>query len=346
MRGLVALLTGAYALGLLAFLLLRLIWGDRFWWLAFLSNFTPWYFAALFVLLPLPILCRVKHPVLLMLPLVLLGVFWFGRLYLPKAQGQAGNAPTLKVVSFNVWGDNRNLDDVEDWLREMKADVVLTQEIPPAWADETVAAMNKVYPYQANMSVDVRYWGNNSWSRTPILAVENFDLEADGTPSHSRIVIEVDGQQVAVYNIHLFVPMRDTPRFSTRLDFSYLGMMLKYDDRERNAQIVRLIERLESELLPYIVAGDFNMSDQNRVYNDLTAVMHDSFREVGTGLGTSWPNMQRIRLLRVIPPLMRIDYIWHSDDFRAISAAQGPYLGSDHLPLYATLALGSRDSYS
>jgi vancomycin resistance protein VanJ len=342
LRGLVALFTGAYALGLLVFLMLRLIWGDTLWWLAFLGNFTPFYFAALLVLFPLALIVRAKRSPLLMLPLVVLGILWFGRLYLPKAQAQAGDAPTLRVISFNVWGDNPNMTDVEDWLREMDADVVLTQEAPPAWAGETVNAMLAVYPHQANMSVDTRYWGNNTWSRLPILSVENFDLEGDGTPSQSRVVIEVDGQQVAVYNIHLLVPMSETPRFSTRFNFSYLGMLLKYDDSARNAQIERLIERLKSEVLPYIVAGDFNLSDQTGVYNDLAAVMRDSFREAGTGLGTSWPNVQRMGLPSVIPPLVRIDYIWHSDEFRAISAAQGPYLGSDHLPVYATLALGQR----
>ncbi|MCZ2094787.1 MAG: hypothetical protein LC121_00665 [Anaerolineae bacterium] len=80
------------------------------------------------------------------------------------------------------------------------------------------------------------------------------------------------------------------------------------------------------------------MSDQ-RPLGDLAAVMRDSFREAGYGLGTSWPAAQAFGIPPLIPPLVRIDYIWHSDEFRTLAAAQGPYLGSDHLPLYATLAL-------
>lgn len=339
LRRLVALFTGAYALGLLIFLLLRLVLGDGLWWLALLGNFTPWYFAALVVLLPLALLSRAKRPALMLLPLAVLGLIWFGRLYLPKAQADAGDAPTLHVISFNVWGDNQNLTDVEDWLREMQADVVLTQEVPPAWAGATVEALSDLYPYQANMSVDMRYWGNNTWSRLPILEVENFDLEGDGTPSHSRIVIEVGGQEVAIYNIHLLLPMSDTAQFRVPIDNPFLNMALKYDDTVRDEQIARLIERINQETLPYMVAGDFNMSDQSLVYNELAAVMHDSFREAGTGLGTSWFHAQRFGLPSLIPPLVRIDYIWHSAEFRAISAALGPYLGSDHLPVYATLAL-------
>jgi endonuclease/exonuclease/phosphatase (EEP) superfamily protein YafD len=38
-----------------------------------------------------------------------------------------------------------------------------------------------------------------------------------------------------------------------------------------------------------------------------------------------------------IPPLVRIDYIWHSAGLRALQAWQGPAIGSDHLPLQAIL---------
>ncbi len=113
-----------------------------------------------------------------------------------------------------------------------------------------------------------------------------------------------------------------------------------YDDSARDAQIHALIARLQDEPLPYVVAGDFNMSDQSVIYGDLAAAMGDSFREAGTGLGTSWPMLQAsFGLPLSIPPLMRIDYIWHSDEFRAVEASVGPFLGSDHLPMLATLAL-------
>lgn len=68
--------------------------------------------------------------------------------------------------------------------------------------------------------------------------------------------------------------------------------------------------------------------------------MNDSFREAGVGLGTSWPVSRMRGLPWFIPPLIRIDYIWHSDHFRAVMAQQGPERGSDHLPVLATLAMG------
>ncbi|MEP7292615.1 MAG: endonuclease/exonuclease/phosphatase family protein [Chloroflexota bacterium] len=331
-RAFVSLLTGAYALGLLIFLVLRLMTNDGLWWVALLANFTPFYFAAFAVLLPLALLFRAKRGALLMLPLVVVGAIWFGRLYLPKAQAQAGDAPTLRVVSFNVWGDNPNIVEVEDWLREMRADVAIIIEMPSVWADG-LPALTETYPEQLILSdTSGLYWDSAVLSRYPLVSAEQIDL-GDGEIPQSRIVVEVDGRQIAVYGIHLYVPVSRTRQMYQTAGF--------YNDSARDSQIRTLLHRLEDEPLPYVVAGDFNMSDQTVIYNELAALMGDSFREAGRGLGTSWPNFQRFGLTGLIPPLVRIDYIWHSNDFRAIEAAQGPYLGSDHLPLYATLALES-----
>ncbi len=147
--------------------------------------------------------------------------------------------------------------------------------------------------------------------------------------TQARVVVDTGSAQIAVYGIHLYVPAGRTS--NAPLSF--------YNAVPRDSQIRNLLARLDDEPLPYIVAGDFNMSDQSLIYNELAAVLSDSFREAGTGLGTSWPNAQRFGMSSLIPPLVRIDYIWHSGEFRAISATQGPYLGSDHLPVYATLAL-------
>jgi endonuclease/exonuclease/phosphatase (EEP) superfamily protein YafD len=122
------------------------------------------------------------------------------------------------------------------------------------------------------------------------------------------------------------------------LEENYYGQVLfGYDTEMRNRQIARLLEILEAETYPFIVAGDFNTSDQAVIYGELAGYMRDSFREAGWGLGGSWPVSQSRGLPAFIPPLVRIDYIWHSDHFRAVEALQGPPRGSDHLPLLVTL---------
>ncbi len=337
LRWLISLLTGAYALGLLIFVVLRLIFGDSLWWLAFFGNLTPVYFAALIVLLPLALLFRAKRGVLLMLPLVLIGAVWYGQLYLPKAAVVASSAETIKVVSFNVWGDNPDLTPVEDWLRDQAADVVVTIELPPAW-NAGIPALRDVYPEQITGNSTMLYWGGTLLTQHPVVSSEVIDL-GDGVMRQQRVVIDVAGQQIAVYAIYLLLPLGNEAHIAGSTSF-YTSVFSLYDASARDAQIHALLVRLRDEPLPYIVAGDFNLSDQSVIYNDLAAALGDSFREAGTGLGTSWPMLRAtFGLPSSIPPLVRIDYIWHSADFRAVTAAVGPFLGSDHLPMLATLAL-------
>jgi endonuclease/exonuclease/phosphatase (EEP) superfamily protein YafD len=81
--------------------------------------------------------------------------------------------------------------------------------------------------------------------------------------------------------------------------------------------------------------GDFNITDMSQVYRVLTgAGLKDTFREVGWGFGLTWPG-------RIQPPnewftpLVRLDYIWHTDEFHAESSWVGSHTASDHLPLIA-----------
>lgn len=337
-RWFINLLGGAYALGLTLFFVLRLLLGDSLWWLAFFGNFTPFYFAPLIVLLPLALLLRSRRTVLFLLPFALIGGLWFGPLYLPKTAAAAPDASMLRVVTFNVWGDNPNLSRIEDWLRQQDADVAITIETPSVWS-AGVPALTDIYPDQRRVDTQGVYWDSAILSQHPVLSSEQFDL-GDGEIPQQRAIIEIDGRQIAVYSIHLYLPVGAVPRLSLPVNY-YTRGVFGYDDTSRNTQIRNLIGRLKDEPLPYIVAGDFNMSDQTSIYGDLAAVMGDSFREAGRGLGASWPVVQALGFPGLIPPLVRIDYIWHSDEFRALEAAQGPYLGSDHLPLYANLALNS-----
>ncbi|MBI1258401.1 MAG: hypothetical protein GC204_13100 [Chloroflexi bacterium] len=338
-REAISLLMGIYTVALLFFVIVRLIVGDSLWWVAFFANVMPLYFIPFIGLLPLAILLRARRSALLMLSMFLLGTLWFGRLYLPKTHAvPPASATMLKVVSLNVYADNPNMSRIETWLNQQKADVVVTVELPPVW-DTAISALAQTYPYQVVHTDWTRYWGSTILTAHPVVSEEAFTLIPGNIPQQ-RIVIDVGGQKVAVYAIHLDLPLgtKNVPALRTRNIF--IEMFTHYDASSRNKAIHALIERLKNEPLPYIVAGDFNTSDQSLIYNDLAAVAGDSFREAGSGLGTSWPVLNAtVNLPFFVPPLMRLDYIWHSRQFQAVSASEGPYLGSDHLPMLATLAL-------
>ena len=151
------------------------------------------------------------------------------------------------------------------------------------------------------------------------------------------------GQPVAVYNVSLPAPISLEPR--QRLYFVHpiinplWDMALSYNETLRDLYLHRLLDQIDAEVFPMIVAGDFNMSEFTPGYARLAERLLDSYREAGAGLGATWPNVRRFDLPAIIPVAVRIDYIWHSPDLRALGAQCGDYWGSDHLAVLAELSL-------
>ncbi len=338
LKRLLTVLLGMYALGLLVYMLVRTVLGDAPWLLGFLNNFTPYYFVPLPLTIPLALMLRAPRLFGWQVVALAVGLLWLTPRFTMSAA--APTAETLTVVAFNVWGDNDRTDEVFAWIRETDPDVALFQEIPPDWSENGVPQLLDTYPHQVFQPLEVSWWGEGLISKHPVIESERFLLQEEGWHVHDRAVIDWNGQPVALYNIHFFMPLGAHARFSLPFGAHFADMFSRYDDRGRNGQIDALLARLESEPHPYIVGGDFNMSDNAAKYVDLTAVMRDSWRDGARGLGPTWPSsLGRAELPWVVPPMIRIDYVFHSNDFATVEAYRGPALGSDHLPVVASLVL-------
>lgn len=332
-------IAAGYVFGLALYLILRFVFGDRFWWLAFLNNFAPYFFIPLLIAVPVTIVIRTWGLLALGAPLLIVGVVRYGPYFVSKTRSvPAGRA--LRIVTFNVLGSNPHLDGVLAWLRDVNADVVVLQEIPLSFIRSTLPTLRDIYPYQFAPSTPTGWWDNVTLSRFPILSADILDALPDNPlPTIHRLTLDFHGNTIALYNIHLEAPLRQTPRLMPGISQRFLRLALRYDDCVRNCQIEKLVAHLRSEPYPFVVAGDFNTSDQASGYRKLSAHLVDSFKEAGTGFGTSWPVSASGDFPSFVPPLCRIDYVWHSGAFAARYSGRGPRLGSDHLPVLATLEL-------
>jgi len=332
------LMLWGYALLLTVYVVLRLSLGDGFWLLSFANNFAPYYFLPLVAALPLALWLRGRVLRVVMSALALLAVAWYAPRFIPNnAVRAAGETSMLKVVSFNVLGENARLDESVAWLLDADADILLLQETPAVIATDQVPELIDAYPYRVLSAP----WGDTILSRYPLETVEPIDLENDGVATQVRATINLNGQTVALYNVHMYLPLGGVQRFPPPIDNPFVNMLAYYDDSARNAQIDQLLTLTSAEEHPYIVAGDFNMSDNAVKYQEIAAVMRDSQRDAGFGFGNTWPIAQTWGLPGLIPTVLRIDYIWHSDEFSARSISRGQFVGSDHLPVMATLELDS-----
>ena len=318
-----------YTAGLALFIALRQTAGNRLWWFNLARNFTPVIYATLIITLPITLLLRFRALASLQLWGAGLALRQFAPRFLPKKIERSAN-DTLKIITFNVYPFNQSLDRVAEWLREMQADVVLLQETNIGITDVAFDCLRDVYPHQVIQDVPD---GNMCLSKVPF-KVDEIVLSKDWH-TQQRIRLTWQGQDIAIYNMHLIMPADGEPRWRPPLipDF-----VLSYDEQARDAQIRQLIQIVQHEPYPHIVVGDFNMTDQAVIYEALREQLGDSFAEAGRGMGFTWPGGESEEMGDFLPPIMRLDYVWHSRDWQVQSIKVGPKLGSDHLPLIAELS--------
>jgi endonuclease/exonuclease/phosphatase family metal-dependent hydrolase len=96
---------------------------------------------------------------------------------------------------------------------------------------------------------------------------------------------------------------------------------------------------------PAVLLTDFNRVGWQAAYRQLRrSGLIDAFGTAGRGAGFTLPTRfshlaYRGHLLGELPlpPLLRVDYVWHTAHFRALSSWIGDNAGSDHLPVLAAL---------
>ncbi len=299
----------------------RWLGGDTFWRISLMNSFAHITFLPLPIFLVLAVKLHARKVLLGLLPAVIVGMIWFVPYFVPKINA-APSGTTIQVLTLNVWGNNHDLSGVEAWVRQSGADIVMLQEVSPAYAKDSLPHLRDIYPYQSAQADPTRWGGNITLSRYPILSSEYIDLQVPGEPDPERLIVDVQGKSIAVYNVHLAFPAGDFHLNPPSQSF-YFRVAFGFDDTKRNEQIAHLLDYLKSETHPFVMAGDFNTSDFSVTYSQLAAQLR------ARGLPS------------FLPPLIRIDYIWHNDGLRTVESWQGPPVGSDHLPLLATLELVS-----
>ena len=303
-----------FGLAVLAWYPMRWWPGDSFWPVRLVNYLMPWLLVGLLPGLVSAVLARrVWLATTLAVPATLIGLV-YAPLFLPRTSPALAENQNLRVMSFNVWAGNHNIEAIDNLLRQARPDVLLLQEVTPGMALNIQRIAPGLYPHGQY------YWAYESDIGQAILS--RYPL----TPTaHSfeqgrvqKVVIHTDRGPVAVWNVH---PSQPVPYY------------WQYN------QLRNLAHEITAESLPLIVAGDFNTTDQSETYRMVDEHLHNAHWDAGWGFGFSFPDPARRFGGKVsFPSLVRIDHIFYSDHFYAARARTvSDSAGSDHRPVIADL---------
>jgi endonuclease/exonuclease/phosphatase (EEP) superfamily protein YafD len=223
----------------------------------------------------------------------------------------ATDAPRqIKLIQFNAWTDNVDVNGTADWIARERPDIVVIQEVRQPIRD---AMVKRGFAYQRGMV---------------------------NTAIFSRIPVAPSPFQIPEPDWHV-LPAFARATFSTGDEaFSVLGVhvsRLKNYSRSWQLHVLqkRLIDRYDRRRL--ILVGDFNLTPWSFTLRDF---------DRGVGLERrdramfSWPARAFAHGRLNSPlPLLPIDHIYAGSAWRTVKIERGPRLGSDHYPVVVVLAL-------
>ena len=312
-------LVGAYGLNTTLYLLLRAIVGERWGIIGLFNSFFHLLILPAVILLPLSLLLRRRWLVIELAAPFFFFISTYGGQFLPRSINVPAEAPRLNLLSFNINKDNQQVDQMIRIIRDSNADVVAIQELSPWLAQAADEQLAELYPYRA-LHPQADFSGQGVLSRYPLSADEYWQMNL----GHQHVQIDWNGQTVTLFNVHPIHPLRG----------------IQFDGQARAEEIDEVLRRAENVTNPLLIVGDFNMTNLSDDYAHITARYEDTYQQIGWGMGFGFPNFANAFHIRFVPPIARIDYIFHDAHFQPVEMHVGSDSGgSDHFPVYATLAL-------
>ena len=299
----------------------RLLVGERLWVIELISSLMPTILFPTFIFAIYPVITRRKRLALVHVPALALMIIQYTPQLLPHFNN-LDPENDLRVLTYNLASISTDSARLANVIRSANADVVALQELLSPTAAALTEELADLYPYHALHANDAFARGVGIFSRYPIVDDLYLDHMVLGG---QRVRLVFEETEITIFNVHPVSP-RTLPPF---------------DSSVRGQEIVSVLEMAAHDANPHLLVGDFNITDQTEDYAHIAAGYGDAFRASGVGFGFSFPNLTRFgRLARLVPPFIRIDYVFYDEHWGALTArVLGDHGGSDHYPVYAELTL-------
>jgi len=241
------------------------------------------------------------------------GLVVMGSLYLymvtepftPKAIDKT-KTHTLKHIQFNLNFRNQEMDKVVEYFKNSNADVITLEEVTVAHQMK-LQEMKEAYPYQAYCEFYPVVGAVAILSKHPFNKENSACLKAKGL-QWSQIM--VNEKPINIVAIHTLWPF-------------------PHGQPEQIAEIKQIFKKMST---PTLIAGDFNAVSWSHTVKQIEEASKTKVVE-----GMRWT----IDLKKQVPLLpnfkLAIDQLLLSSEFQVINIYVEKDLGSDHLPVVATM---------
>lgn len=202
------------------------------------------------------------------------------------------------------------------------------------------------FKYYASCDINVNKrgrWGSVIFSHLPIVKKQNHDIDVFGSNMLQQVDLLFQKETISVYNIHLKSNRFTTEESDLIVKNEEVGLDEKTTDKtkriyqklEKNAVTRGLESALVSAIISKnthksIVCGDLNDIPSSYTYFKLRGAFKDVFLDNGFGIGST---------LITKLPLLRIDYIFHSDQLTTLGYKKIKVPYSDHYPLLVNIGV-------
>lgn len=231
----------------------------------------------------------------------------------PAAAAAPGTPPRrpLSLVTLNLHGRNRARERVTAYLRDRQADVVALLEVEDFWAG-AIEDIADLYPYR---TIHARrdFFGLALLCRTAPEDVQVVELGGTGLPTLVGRLRHA-GRELRIVATH--------PRAPIRASYA----------RDRDRQLRAIADLVAAAPVPCIVMGDLNATPFSAGFRDFVAGSGLRDSALGRGVQATWH-------AKLPLPGVPIDHVLVPPDAIVIERRVGPHVGSDHLPVEATIAL-------
>lgn len=228
--------------------------------------------------------------------------------------------PDVRIITFNLWaiGNVRRLA-APLGLEAYRPDIVVFQECAEAVAQPEHWPAGWTVRMDHDICLGTRFSVLEARTVTEIRTGEQ-----GGTGNAMFYRLQSPSGPVDLAVVHLETPRKglEPLRFSGRVGDLELNALV----REAGSRRVR--RWIDAQSSSPIVAGDFNMPVESRIYRTHWSDCTNAFSAVGRGFG--WT-----RVLRHFS--IRIDHVLSCGGWKPRRAVVGPDLGSDHRPLVVDL---------